>query len=139
MSRCCSSSLQLRDAHDLARAFAWTAVIFLLVSAPDYWPWYATMPVALLCVADSEGLLWLVLLLSVTARIAAPSELIHDRGYFSLKASKAVISGLGSLLPLSVVCYRAWRSRRRAPPPLWRLPWSPWAGSHTAPQMRRLR
>jgi 4-amino-4-deoxy-L-arabinose transferase-like glycosyltransferase len=133
------SSLKLRDGRDLARAFAWTAVIFLLVSAPDYWPWYATMPVALLCVADCEALLWLVLLLSVTARIAAPSELIHDRGYFSLKASKAVISGLGSLLPLMVVCYRAWRSRRGALPLPWRVPWAPWARSQAAPQMQRLR
>ncbi len=41
------SSWRLRVAPDLTRAWAWTSVIFLLVSSPDYWPWYATMPIAL--------------------------------------------------------------------------------------------
>jgi len=102
------SSWHLRDERDLARAWAWIAVIFLLVSSPDYWPWYATLPIALLCVADAEEFFWLVLLLSITARVAAPSELVHDRGYFGFKASKAIISGMGSLLPLAVLCVRGW-------------------------------
>jgi alpha-1,6-mannosyltransferase len=134
------SSLRMRDARDLARAFAWTAVIFLLVSSPDYWPWYATMPVALLCASDCEELLWLVLLLSLAGRIVAPSELIHDRGYFGIKASKAVITGLGSLLPLMVLCYRLWRAWRQTLPRPTRSPWSLWPGQqHASPQVRRLR
>lgn len=121
------SSWRVRDERDLTRAWAWSAVIFLLVSSPDYWPWYATMPIALLCVAEAEEFFWLVLLLSITARVAAPSELVHDRGYFGLRASKAVITGIGSLLPLVVLCmhqWRQWRSARTAKAP--RTLWSAW-------------
>lgn len=139
------SSWRLRDEHDLPRAWAWTAVIFLLVSSPDYWPWYATMPVALMCVADAEEFFWLVLLLSLTGRLAAPSELVHDRGYFGFKASKAIITGMGSFLPLALLCLRQWRQWRRwrsAPTdttqPLPRSPgWWPGWRAVEAPEMRR--
>jgi len=107
------SSWRVRDERDLARAWAWTSVIFLLVSSPDYWPWYAIMPIALMCVADTEEFFWLVLLLSITGRLAAPSELVHDRGFFGFKASKAIITGIGSFLPLAVLCLRQWRQWRR--------------------------
>lgn len=130
------SSVRLRDARDLTRSWAWISVIFMLVSSPDYWPWYATMPIALMCVADAEEFFWLVLLLSLTGRVAAPSELVHDRGYFGFKASKAVITGIGSFLPLAVLCLRQWRQWRRsrsaaaavAPPPV-----SAWRWREAAP------
>ena len=140
------SSWRLRNARDLTRAWAWTAVIFLLVSSPDYWPWYATMPIALMCVADTEEFFWLVLLLSITGRLAAPSELVHDRGYYGIKASKAIITGIGSLLPLAVLCLRQWRHwhRRRAAPttaaePLPRSTawWPGWGAIEAPTEMRR--
>jgi hypothetical protein len=134
------SSWRVRDARELTRAWAWASVIFLLVSSPDYWPWYATMPIALMCAADSEEFLWLVLLLSITGRVAAPSELVHDRGYFGIKASKAIITGIGSFLPLALLCLRQWRQWRRGrvgrPGWLaWRLGWDQ---TEATPQARRL-
>jgi hypothetical protein len=135
------STWRLRDEHDLTRTWTWISVIFLLVSSPDYWPWYATMPIALMCVADAEEFFWLVLLLSITARVVAPSELVHDRGYFGYKASKAIISGIGSFLPLAVLCLRQWRQWRRwraASLPGW-LGWRLlWAQTEVVPDARRV-
>jgi len=75
-------SLRVKDAVGLARAFAWISVVYALLTSPDYWPWYVCMPVALLIMADVGELLWLIMLLSITARLCAPLDLIRDHGFF---------------------------------------------------------
>ena len=108
-------SLRVTDAASLARAFAWIAVAYALVASPDYWPWYVCMPVALILVADTDGLLWLAVLMSFTARLCAPLDLLREHNYISKIIAKGAITGLGATLPLIAVLVYAYLNRRRAP------------------------
>lgn len=103
-------SLLVVNARQLARVWMWSSLAFVLVASPDFWPWYACMPIALICVADLRRLFWLVFLVSVAGRLTAPMELLHDHGYLGLKTSKALITGIGSLLPLVALVF--WQARR---------------------------
>ncbi len=100
----------MKDAVGLARAFAAIALTYVLVASPDYWPWYSCLPVALLIAADTPGLFWLVLLMSVIARLCAPLDLIRDHGFLGMHAAKGALTGLGTTLPL--VALAAWLVRR---------------------------
>ncbi len=107
-------SLRVQDARDLARAFAVIALTYVLVASPDYWPWYSCLPVALLIVADTQELFWLVLLMSVTARLCAPLELIRDHGFIGMQVAKGALTGLGTTLPLlALALWCVVRRRRR--------------------------
>lgn len=105
------ASLRVKDAAGLARTFAWIAVGYCLVSSPDFWPWYACMPVALLIVADADGLGWLAVLMSLAARLCAPLDLMRDHGFLGMVAAKGALTGLGTTLPLIVLV--AWLIHRR--------------------------
>jgi len=110
-------SWRVRDAVDLARAFAWISLGYVLVASPDYWPWYACMPVALIITSDTKRLLWLVILMSLTARLTAPLDVLRDHGVLGMIAAKGLLTGLGATLPLAVLLiglYQRWRSDSRA-------------------------
>ncbi len=106
-------SVRVRNGQQLASAWMWSSLAFVFVASPDFWPWYACMPIALICVAAPRRLLWFVVLLSLTGRLAAPAEMVHDHGYLGLKASKALITGFASLLPLLALSAWQWRQWRR--------------------------
>jgi hypothetical protein len=110
-------SLRVRDAASLARAFAWIAVVYLLVASPAYWPWYAALPVTLLIAADTQRFLWIMIMLCVVARVVAPLDLLQLQGVLSMPLAKGAMTGLGSLLPLLVLVAwyvrAAWLARLR--------------------------
>jgi hypothetical protein len=106
-------SLRVKNAKDLARAFAWISVAYVLVASPDYWPWYACMPIALLITADTERFLWLIILMSASARLGAPLDLLRDHGFLSMQWSKGALTGLGSTLPLAALLIWEFRRRRK--------------------------
>jgi hypothetical protein len=107
-------SLRVTDAAGLARAFAWIAVAYALAASPDYWPWYVCMPVALLLAADTDRLLWLAVLMSFTARLCAPLDLLREHHFISKIIAKGAITGLGATLPLVAVVVFAYRNRHRS-------------------------
>jgi hypothetical protein len=106
-------SLGVRDIADLTRAFAWIAVLYVLVTAPVYWPWYTCLPVMLLLAADPRRYLWVVILLSAVARAVAPLDLLQVHGFLSMPIAKGLMTGLGTTLPLLVLL--AWLVLRDAP------------------------
>ena len=108
-------SVRIHDVSDLARAFAYIAVAYSLFAAPDYWPWYACMPVALLIVADAKRFLWLVMLMSVTARLCAPLDLLRSQGFLSMAEAKGMLTGLGTTLPLAALL--VWVARNHSATP----------------------
>jgi multisubunit Na+/H+ antiporter MnhG subunit len=73
------------------------------------------MPVALILVADTDGLLWLAVLMSFTARLCAPLDLLREHHFISKIIAKGAITGLGATLPLIAVLVYAYLNRRRAP------------------------
>jgi Gpi18-like mannosyltransferase len=101
-------SWKVRDAADLARAFAWISLGYVLVASPDYWPWYACMPVTLIIISDVSRLLWLAILMSFTARLCAPLDVIRDHGFLGMVASKGALTGLDATLPLTIGEYEEW-------------------------------
>lgn len=132
------SALRVKDATDLARTCAWTSLAFVLVASPDYWPWYACMPVAWILVGDPVRLLWLACLMTIVARLVAPLEVLQVYGYLPQPISRGMTTGLGALVPLialAVWLYRQWqrgdRARRSAPPAVTATPLEP-PGSRAA-------
>ncbi len=109
------SSLRVKSAADLARACAWISLAYLLVASPDYWPWYACMPVTLIIVGDFRRLFWLAILMSLTGRLTAPLEVLRDHDFLTMRISKGLITGLGSMLPLLALAVWSWKQRRRGP------------------------
>jgi hypothetical protein len=107
------ASLRVRDVAGLSRTIAWIAVGYALVSSPDFWPWYACMPAALLIIADAEGLGWLAVLMSLAARLCAPLDLIHHYEFISMVAARGALTGFGTTLPLIVLAVWAFRRRGR--------------------------
>jgi hypothetical protein len=93
-------SLRVRDAMGFAKSCAWISLAFLLVVSPDYWPWYACMAIAWICVGDLKRLFWLVILLSIVGRLTGPLDVLRIEGHLGRELSKALITGMGSLLPL---------------------------------------
>jgi hypothetical protein len=110
-------SWRVQDAKGLARAFAAIALAYVLVASPDYWPWYSCLPVALLVAADIEGLFWLVMLMSIIARLCAPLDLIRDHGFVGMHVAKGALTGLGTTVPLVALAVWFVRGRRRATAP----------------------
>ena len=108
-------SWRVKDANGLARAFAAIALAYVLIASPDYWPWYSCLPVALLIAADTQELFWLVMLMSVTARLCAPLDLIRDHGFVGMHVAKGALTGLGTTLPL--LALTVWLVGRRAARP----------------------
>ena len=106
------SAVRVKDAADLARTCAWISLAFVLVASPDYWPWYACMPVAWILVGDVSRLLWLACLMTVLARLVAPLELLHIHGSLPQQATRGLTTGIGVLVPLialAVWLYRQWQ------------------------------
>jgi hypothetical protein len=93
------ASLRVRDAVDLAKSCAWISLAVLFVS-PEYWPWYACMPIAWICVGELRRLFWLAFLLSIVGRLIAPMDVLRVHGHLGWNLSKGLTTGLGALLPL---------------------------------------
>lgn len=105
-----------RDADNLLRACAGIALVYILVASPAYWPWYATLPVALLALSPRGIFLWMAPALSIGARLAAPMEVITNRGFITLRASHAITAAIAVALPLLVcllLAVREWRGQNR--------------------------
>ena len=111
------TALQVKNAADLGRACAWISLAYLLVASPDYWPWYACMPIAWIMIGEPSRLFWLALMMSLMARLVAPVEILHTHGYLSWPVSKAITAAMGSLIPLIALAGWLWRQRqpRRSP------------------------
>ena len=110
-------TVRTRDAAGLARSCGWIALVDLLGAAPDYWPWYSCLPVALLLAGYLDTNLRAVVLLSVCARMIAPLNLMSMNGLVGDHAAKALTTGIGASLPLAVIgvwALLSWRQRRAA-------------------------
>lgn len=107
-------SWRVHDVAGLMKASACIAMAYLLVALPVYWPWYATMPIALLALSPRGALGWMALALTVCTRLAAPLEVIDNRGFFppgvSLFGTDAIAIGLPLLIALLLIV-RAWREQ----------------------------
>ena len=69
-------SLRARDAETFLRACGRIALAYVLVASAVYWPWYVTLPLALLVLVPAAEVLVLVVAVSLGARLAAPLDVL---------------------------------------------------------------
>ena len=67
-------SLRVRDRDTMFAACATLALGYALIAAPRYWPWYVTMPAALLSLRPTPRNRTLVYVITVCAMLVAPLD-----------------------------------------------------------------
>jgi len=96
------ASARVRDAESLLKACAGISLVYLLVGSPVYWPWYASMPLALMALAPQGAFRWMVLVLPLCSRIVAPIEDIQVNGFITWEFEVWLVTAIGVALPLVV-------------------------------------
>ncbi len=111
------TSLRVRDAAGLLDACASIALVYVLVVSTHYWPWYASLPLALVALRPGWVLLPSALALTLCARLVAPLNTLFTNGFidpgfsFDLKMAVGVTVPLAILLLLSLL---RWLTRHTA-------------------------
>ena len=100
------------NAETFLRGEAAVAVAFLLAASPKYWPWYATLPVALLVLPPGRLPVALLVTLSLGSRLAAPLETFWEHSAISHFWFLLGTWLLGIGAPLAVVAIAAVFSSR---------------------------
>ena len=95
------TALRVRDAAGLLGASARTALAFVLVASPVFYPWYAVLPIALAALAPEVSLLAVILALTATSRFVAP--LVDLRvSYQPIPAAAYTVTATGLFLCMAV-------------------------------------
>jgi hypothetical protein len=92
------TSLAATDERSTLYACGRVAVAYLLL-APGYWPWYATLPIALLALSPSGGSITAIVLFSLGSRLAAPVERLRLNGLMDWPTAVILSTVIGLWLP----------------------------------------
>jgi len=95
------TALRVRDAAGLLAASARTALAFILVASPVFYPWYAVLPIAMVALAPETSLLAVVLALTATSRLVAPLVDLRP-SYQPIPAAAYTLTAAGLFLCLAV-------------------------------------
>jgi alpha-1,6-mannosyltransferase len=110
-------SWRVRDATGLFRSCAGIALFYMLFVSSHYWPWYASLPLALVALVPRGIFLPAVLVLSLCSRLVAPMSTLLTNGFLSGGAALSLKMSVGVTVPLVVLlllCLQR-RLRREAP------------------------
>jgi len=102
------ASLTVKDAASLLRACGAVAVVYFVV-APGYWPWYATLPIALLALSPSRPFIWAIAAVSLASRLAAPIDTLRLDGWMDWEREVFLVTIVGIWLPVAVLVLDAAR------------------------------
>jgi alpha-1,6-mannosyltransferase len=112
------ASLRVRDADTLLKACAGIALVFLLVASPTYWPWYATLPLALMALSPHGAMSTMIILLTFCSRLTGPIDDMSVNGFTNWNVEVWSTTAIALALPLVVfVVLSAWQWRRPRPAP----------------------
>jgi hypothetical protein len=103
-------SMRVTDELAALRACGVIAVGYLLL-APGYWPWYATLPIALLSLSPGGWWTATLILLSLGARLAAPVERLRLNGLMEWPTAVIVTTVVGLWLPAVALALAAMAKR----------------------------
>jgi hypothetical protein len=109
------ASWRVRDAASLLSTCALLILGYYLVVSPNYWPWYAALPVALMALRPRGAFLWLVVALTIGSRLGAPWADLVVNQFIVWENAQQLITGPGVLLPLIcglLLALRRWRAPR---------------------------
>jgi alpha-1,6-mannosyltransferase len=104
-------SLRARDAAGLFWACASIALVYVLVVSTHYWPWYASLPLALVALVPRGVFLPAVLVLSLCSRLVAPMSTLLTNGFLDAGVALDLKMSVGVTAPLvvlSLLCLRQW-------------------------------
>ena len=96
-------SWRVRRAETLLSSCAAIAFAYVLVASPAYWPWYATLPLALAALSPSGVLLWAAVVTTLCARLVAPLMDMAVNGFIEWGTALDATPAVGVTLPLIVV------------------------------------
>jgi hypothetical protein len=105
------ASWQARDAAGLLGACASIALVYVLVVSAHYWPWYASLPLALVALVPRGIFLPTVLVLTLCSRLVAPISTLFTNGFLGAGAALELKMSVGVTVPLAVLlllCLRRW-------------------------------
>ena len=111
-------SLRARDAIGLFRACAGIALVYVLVVSTHYWPWYASLPLALVALVPRGVFLPAVLILSLCSRLVAPISTLYTNGFLDAGVALNLKMSVGVTAPLVVLlflCLGRWLREESSP------------------------
>ena len=112
-----AASWWARDATGLFGACAAIALFYVVVVSGHYWPWYASLPLALAALTPrGEVLLPAALVLTLCSRLVAPVSTLFTNGFMDAGSALYLKTAVGVTAPLVVLLgLLAWRLLRREP------------------------
>ncbi|HEX5167089.1 MAG TPA: glycosyltransferase 87 family protein [Thermomicrobiales bacterium] len=107
-------SWRVRNTESFLRASGFIALAYVLVAIPTYWPWYVSLPIALMALTPHGVFRWMIILVSKFSRLTAPIEAMSVNDMLAWPTNVAMQS-TAVLLPLIVfllLVARQWTDRR---------------------------
>lgn len=104
-------SWRARDAAGLLGACASIALVYVLVVSTHYWPWYASLPLALVALVPRGIFLPTALVLTLCSRLVAPMSTLLTNGFLGAGVALQLKMSVGVTVPLAVLlvlCLRRW-------------------------------
>ncbi len=111
------ASWRARDAAGLFGACASIALAYVLVVSAHYWPWYASLPLALVALAPRGVFLPAAIVLTLCSRLVAPVSTLFTNGFMSSGVALQIKMLVGVTVPLAfllVLCLGLWLREKRA-------------------------
>jgi len=111
------ASWRARDAAGLLWACASIALAYVLVASTHYWPWYASLPLALVALVPRGIFLPAALVLTLCSRLVAPMSTLFTNGFLGAGVALQLKISVGVTVPfvfLLLLCSWRW-TRREAP------------------------
>ena len=97
------ASLRARDAAGLFGACACIALAYVLVVSSHYWPWYASLPLALMALRPGGIFFPAALVLTLCSRLVAPLSTLYTNDFISAEFSLDLKMAVGVTGPLAVL------------------------------------
>ncbi len=97
------ASWRARDAAGLFQACASIALVYVLVVSTHYWPWYASLPLALVALAPRGVLLPTALVLTLCSRLVAPISPLFTNDFVGAGVALDIKMSGGVTLPLAIL------------------------------------
>jgi alpha-1,6-mannosyltransferase len=97
------ASRRARDAAGLLGACASIALVYVLVVSAHYWPWYASLPLALMALRPGGVFLPAALALTLCARLVAPLSTLFTNGFIDSGFALDLKMAVGVTAPLVIL------------------------------------
>jgi hypothetical protein len=99
------ASWRVRDAAGLLGACASIALAYVLVVSTQYWPWYVSLPLALMALRPGGIFLPAALALTLCSRLVAPISTLFTNGFIKAGFAVDLKMTVGVMVPLVILLF----------------------------------